>query len=92
MEKAISGNVAGHIDRRLHPVRLGVGQLARALEGVRSGGTVTFDHDTLYSIVTTLEIFMEDFETQCLGGPSAKDDKKADAKADSPRVTQTRVG
>ncbi|MHC4943503.1 MAG: hypothetical protein ACYTG7_10855 [Planctomycetota bacterium] len=91
MEKAVSGNAVTLIDRRLHPVRLGISQLANLLEGGRSGGSVTIDHDTLYSIVTTLEIFMEDFETQCLGGSSAKD-KKADAKADSPRVTQTRVG
>jgi len=35
MEKAITGNVAGFVDRRLHPVRLSIGHLNRLLDGVR---------------------------------------------------------
>lgn len=93
MEKPASSNMVGLIERRLHPVRLSIGYLNNLLESAR-GDTVTADRNLLYSITSTLEIFVEDFETQCLGGRIGSEDKKAvDSKVkETPRVTQTRVG
>jgi len=53
---------------------------------------VSINRDLLLSITSTFELFIEDFETSCLGIAPAQEDKKGDGKvADSPRVTQTRV-
>jgi len=94
MERTASGNMAGLVDRRLHPVRLSIGHLNKLLEGARSAGSISVDRDLLFSITSTLEIFVEDFETQCLGKGSGSEEKRLtlDSKvSDSPRVTQTRV-
>jgi hypothetical protein len=90
MEKAVSGNITGYIDRRLHGVRLGLSHLNKMLEGTRSGSTVSINRDLLVSISSTIEIFIEDFEVSCLGASPAQEGKDAKS-ADSPRVTQTRV-
>ena len=92
MEKAVSGNIAAYVDRRLHPVRLSISHMNKLLEGTRSGSTVSINRDLLLSIASTIEIFMEDFEINCLGSSPGSEDKKAESKiGDSPRVTQTRV-
>lgn len=93
MEKAVSGNVAGYVDRRLHPVRLSIGHLNRLLDGSKSGSVVSINRDLLFSITSTLELFIEDFETSALGTtPSSTEEKKgADKITESPRVTQTRI-
>jgi len=94
MEKAISGNVASLVDRRLHPVRLSIGHLNKVLEGARSSNQLSIDRDLLFSITSTLEIFVEDFENHILGSrPAVEEKRPLDGKMpDSPRVTQTRVG
>ncbi|MBU0754355.1 MAG: hypothetical protein KJ645_04400 [Planctomycetes bacterium] len=92
MEKTITGNMVDLIDRRLHPVRLGIGHLNKVIESSRSG-SVSVDRDLLFSIISTLEIFVEDFENQYLGNRGSEERKTVDSKlTDSPRVTQTRVG
>jgi hypothetical protein len=93
MEKQVSSKMVSQIERRLHPVRLSVGYLNNLLESAR-GGTVTADRNLLYSITSTLEIFIEDFETQFLGGQAGSDDRKGGDREtkETPRVTQTRVG
>lgn len=91
MEKAVSGNVGGYVDRRLHPVRLSIGHLNRLLEGSRSGSMVNVNRDLLYSITSTLELFIEDFESNCLSGSGGEEKKGSEKITESPRVTQTRV-
>lgn len=89
MEKAATGNITSYIDRRLHPVRLSISHLNQILEGTKAGTALSINRDLLLSITSTLEIFLEDFELQ-RGPVSAAESKGAD-KADSPRVTQSRV-
>jgi hypothetical protein len=91
MEKAVSSNVTGFVDRRLHPVRLSISHLNRLLEGTRSGAMLNLNRDLLVSITSTLELFIEDFEKTYV--PAPVEEKKTSGKeaADSPRVTQTRV-
>jgi hypothetical protein len=92
MEKAVSGNVAGFVDRRLHPVRLSISHLNRLLEGSRQGSVVNVNRDLLLSITSTIELFIEDFESNSLPGSSSTDEKKGHDKiTESPRVTQTRI-
>jgi hypothetical protein len=88
MEKAASGNVSNFVDRRLHPVRLSVGLLNRLLEDTKSGTPLNINRELLHSVTSTIELFIEDFEMNCMPPGDAK--KGAD-KADSPRVTQSRV-
>ena len=92
MEKAVSGNVTNYVDRRLHPVRLSIGHLNRLLESTRSGGSMSVSRDLIFSITSTLEIFLEDFERECLASSGKEEKKLVDSKAgESPRITQTRV-
>ncbi len=92
MEKTTSGNITGFVNRRLHPVRLGIGHLNRVLEGSRSGSMVNVNRDLIQSVTSTLEIFLEDFESKCLESGGLPEEKKSHEKlAETPRVTQTRV-
>ena len=88
MEKVASGNLVNFVDRRLHPVRLSVGLLNRLQEESKAGGTQNIPRELLQSITSTIEIFIEDFELNCL---PPGDGKKGSDKADAPRVTQSRV-
>ncbi|MFH1998585.1 MAG: hypothetical protein ABIK28_02840 [Planctomycetota bacterium] len=93
MEKAVSGNLANFVDRRLHPVRLSIGHLNRLLENNKNNASINVNRELLVSITSTLEIFLEDFEDSCTGSKSSFDDRKTvDNKiSETPRVTQTRV-
>ena len=89
MEKVASGNLANFVDRRLHPVRLSVGLLNRLMEDATGGAALNVNRDLLFSISSTIELFIEDFEANCL---PPGETRKGLEKSDSPRVTQTRVG
>jgi|GEM_PF-2941138 len=84
VEKAQATNISVHIDRHLHPVRLAIGHLSGVLKANRSSSTVTIDRAFLESVTATLEIFVENFETNF----TASEEKKA---VETPRVSQTRV-
>jgi hypothetical protein len=89
MEKAASANLASYVDRRLHPVRLSVGLLNRLMEDAKGASALNVNRDLLFSISSTIELFIEDFEANCLPPGEAR---KGLDKTDTPRVTQTRVG
>lgn len=91
MEKAASGNIGVYVDRRLHPVRLSIGHLNKILEGTRPGTMLNVNRDLLYSIVSTLELFVEDFEANCLGTGRGEEKKTVEKITETPRITQTRV-
>jgi len=59
-------------------------------------GKININGDLLQSITSTIELFLEDFESNCLGVSPAMDEKKksqvmSDKITESPRITQTRV-
>ncbi len=92
MEKAVPGNVTVYINRRLHPVRLGIGHLNKLLEGTKSGTMLNVNRDLLVSIASTLELFIEDFEIYSGSDTHPGYERKTSEKAgDTPRVTQSRV-
>ena len=90
MEKAVVTNIGGYVDRRLHPVRLSIVHLNKILEGSRPGTMLNVNRDLLNSIVSTLELFVEDFEANCLGREEKKTVEKV-TDTTTPRITQTRV-
>jgi len=80
-------DLSAFTDRRLHPVRLGIGHLNRLLVANKGNATVTVDRALLESVTATMEIFVEEFESSYR---PAKDEKKTIVEQ-QPRVTQTRV-
>lgn len=87
MDKPRSVDLPAFTDRRLHPVRLGIGHLNRLLVANKGNATVTVDRALLESVTATLEIFVEDFE---MSYRPTKEEKKTLVEQ-QPRVTQTRV-
>ena len=91
MEKAVPGNITVNINRRLHPVRLGIGHLNKLLEGTKGGTMLNVNRDLLVSIASTLELFIEDFEIYAASDTPGYERKTSEKVADTPRVTQSRV-
>ncbi len=87
MDRQKNVDLPAFTDRRLHPVRLGIGHLNRILVSNKGNATVTVDRALLESVTATLEIFVEDFEVSYR---PAKEEKKTLVEQ-QPRVTQTRV-
>ncbi len=85
MEKVSVSNVSSYTDRRLHPVRLAIGHLNRLLAANRGSASLSMDRSLLESVTATLEIFLEDFEANCVSSAEKK-------TVETPRVTQTRIG
>ncbi len=88
LDKSKASDVTAYTDRRLHPVRLGIGHLNRLLAANKGSATITTDRALLESVTATLEIFVEDFE---LSFGSKEDKKKTGSPAEASRVSQTRV-
>ena len=61
MEKLEGSSLVEYLNRRLHPVKVTVNLLARELE-LATGESVTLSKDDIVSIITTLDIYIEDYE------------------------------
>jgi len=61
MEKLEGSNLVEYLNRRLHPVKVTVNLLARELE-LATGDSVTLSKEDVVSIITALDIFIEDYE------------------------------
>lgn len=55
--------IAKFVDRRLHPVRVSLGLLNHELELARGDSVVSLDREVVRSLIETLSMFVEDFET-----------------------------
>ena len=51
------------VDRRLHSVRLAINLMNHELELNRNDQMVSLDRETLRSLMETVQMFVEDFET-----------------------------
>jgi len=87
MDKSKVSDFTVYTDRRLHPVRLGIGHLNRLLAANKGSATITTDRALLESVTATLELFVEDFEQNF----RLREEKKT-VTPETPRVAQTRVG
>lgn len=61
MDKLEGSSLVEFLNRRLHPVKVTVNLLARELE-LAAGESVTLSKEDVISIVTTLDIYIEDYE------------------------------
>jgi hypothetical protein len=61
MEKLEGSSLVEFLNRRLHPVKVTVNLLARELE-LATGESVTLSKEDVVSIITALDIFIEDYE------------------------------
>jgi len=61
MEKLEGSSLVEFLNRRLHPVKVTVNLLARELE-LATGESVTLSKDDVVSIITALDVFIEDYE------------------------------
>ncbi len=84
MEKTKVSNIGDFTNRHLHPVRLAIGHLNRVLAANKGSSSVNLERELLESITATIEIFIEDFETNC-------DTTERKSTVNEPRVSQTRV-
>jgi hypothetical protein len=53
-----------YVERRLHPTRVTVNLLHHELELAKGNKDITLDRELLESVVTTLELFIEDFDSK----------------------------
>lgn len=60
MEKVAEGNIGKFVDRRSSTVKVAVRLLNHELE-LAQGAQVTLDRSVLENVVSTLELFLEDF-------------------------------
>ena len=67
-----------YVGRRLHPMRITVSLLHHELEG--SKGDVTISRSLLESVISTMEIFIEDCERAMPKGGGDKGEGGADKK------------
>ena len=61
MEKLEGSKLIEYLNRRLHPVKVTVNLLARELE-LASGDSVSLSKEDVISIISALDIFIEDYE------------------------------
>lgn len=83
-------DVGKFVDRRLHPVRVTLGLMNHELELARGENTVTLDREMVRSLIETVSMFVEDFETTWR---AVKDNgQKKFAQAGATQPTGTKVG
>ncbi len=59
------------VERRLHPVRVSVSLMNQQLELAKGGKDVVVDADLFESLISTLEIFLEDYDDRYRGAGGA---------------------
>ena len=57
-------DIGKFVDRRLHPVRVALGLMNHELELARGDQMVNVDREVLRSLIETMQMFVEDFESQ----------------------------
>lgn len=55
------------VERRLHPVRVSVSLMNQQLELAKGSKDVVVDADLFESLISTLEIFLEDYDARYRG-------------------------
>ncbi len=76
----MEGDVGKFIYRRLHPVRVTVNLLNQQLELAKAGKDVTIDRNLYQSIVSTFELFLEDFDERVAIAGASDRSEKSDKK------------
>jgi hypothetical protein len=77
------------VDRRLHPVRVALHFLNHEVELNRNDQMVSLDRETLRSIMETMSLFVEDFESSYR---AAKDLQQKKFVSATPNVAASKVG
>lgn len=60
----MEGEFGKFVVHRLHPVRVTVSLMSQQLELAKAGKEVTLDRNLYQSIVSTLEIFLDEFDSR----------------------------
>lgn len=83
-------DVSKFVDRRLHPVRVALGLMNHELELARGDNTVTLDREMVRSLIETMSMFVEDFEST---NRALKDqNQKKFVQAGASATASTKVG
>jgi hypothetical protein len=77
------------VDRRLHPVRLALNFLNHEIELNRNDQMVSLDRQTMHSLMETITLFVEDFESSY---KAAKDLQQKKFVSATPSVATAKVG
>jgi hypothetical protein len=64
--------MAKYVERRLHPMRVTTNLLHHELELAKGNKDVTMDRELLESVLATLEIFLEDFDSRFRSQPEER--------------------
>jgi hypothetical protein len=75
----MEAEVSKFVQRRLHPVRVTVSLLTQQLELAKASKDVTMDRSLFDSVVSTLEIFLGDFDDRFSSG-SERSERTAEKK------------
>jgi len=78
------------VTRRLHPARVTVSLLNHELELAKGAKEVILDRNLLTSVISTLEIFLEDYDAQT-GREAARAAAPAQRFVEMPKTTSVKV-
>ena len=83
MEKVVGSKAALDVVRRTSPLKVSIGFLYRELDSAKNEHAVTIDRALFESVITTMELVVEDLESKVRG-----DDRKV---VEQPRLAANRT-
>lgn len=69
-----------YVARRLHPVRITVSLLRHEIDGAKGNKDVAIERDLLESVISTMEIFIEDCDRAMPKGGGSQESADKDKK------------